>query len=315
MSDTGQYIKTFGRKGKGPSDLYLPFRIMCRGDRLTVWEIGNRRFTVFDTGGNFINSFSPPFRGMVMDLKSLDDGSIIVERDLQGVVKGKFQQYFGLELFTMDFKHIKDLYSRPISNRIYSKKYKENFVRPFPVNISWDVLPGNKIVIGDSGNYQLEIHDVKKGKIKTFSHTYTPVKVTAADKEAFFASIFSGNSEGKITKGADTHTRKNTEFPEYKPAFKKIFTDCEGNILVFNYGKMEKGDSQNLAKEFDAFDSNGNFISHVSIISKELIPIYSLYSANGGIFWTKAEYDDTDTSIVKYRVKYSDKNKVLKNAH
>jgi hypothetical protein len=315
LSETGQYIKTFGRKGKGPSDLYYPSRLMSWGDRLTVWETGNRRFSVFDDVGNFINSFSPPYRGMVMALKSLDDGSIIVERDLQGVVKGEFQQYFGLELFTMDFKYIKDLYTRPISSIIYSKKYSRPFARPFPVEISWDVLPGNKIVIGDGGNYQLEIHDMKKGKIKTFSHPYTTEKVTSADKEVFFASIIRSDSDGRITKGANDLTRKNTEFPEYKPAFKRIHTDCEGNILVFNYGKMEKGDSPHLAKEFDAFDSSGNFISHVSIISKEPIPIFSLYSANGGVFWTTKEYEDTDNSIVKYRVKYNDKKKVLKNAH
>ncbi|MGD2093052.1 MAG: hypothetical protein PVH61_43220 [Candidatus Aminicenantes bacterium] len=315
LSETGQYIKTFGRKGKGPSDLYLPSRIMCRGDRLTVWEIGNRRFSVFDAKGNFINSFSPPLRGMVMALKSLDDGSIIVERDLHGVVKGEFQQYFGLELFTRDFKYIKDLYTSPISSIIYSKKYRRPFARPFPVEISWDVLPGNKIVIGDGGNYQLEIHDMKKGKIKTFSHPYTPEKVTAADKEAFFASIISDNSEGRMTKGADALTRKITEFPQYKPAFKRIHTDCEGNILVFNYGKMEKGYSQKLAIEFDAFDSSGDFINHVFIMSKDPIPIFSLYSANGGVFWTTKEDDDIDNSIVRYRVKYNDKKKVLKNAH
>jgi len=315
LRETGQFIKTFGRKGKGPSDLYYPSRLMVWGDRLTVWEIGNRRFSVFDDGGNFINSFSPPYRGMVMALKSLDDGSIIVERDLQGVVKGEFQHYFGLELFTMDLKYIKDLYTRPISGIIYSKKYRRPFLQPFPVQISWDVLPGNKIVIGDGGNYQLEIHDMKKGKIKTFSHPYTGEKVTEEDKEAFFASLISNNSEGRMTKGADALTRKNAEFPQYKPAFKRIHTDCEGNILVFNYGKMEKGDSINLAKEFDAFDSSGNFISHVFIMSKEPIPIANLYSANGGVFWTTKDSNDTDNSIVKYRVKYNDEKKVLKNAH
>jgi hypothetical protein len=315
LSETGQYIKTFGRKGKGPSDLYLPYRMVCWGDRLTVWEIGNMRFSVFDAVGNYINSFSPKYRGMVISFKSLDDGSIIVERELRGVVKGEFQQYFGLELFTMDFKYIKDLYTRPISNRTYSKKYMRSFIRPFSAEISWDVLPGNKIVIGDGGNYQLEIHDMKKGKIKTFSHPYTTEKVTAADKEAFLASIISSNSEGRMTKGADAITRKNTEFPEYKPAFKRIKTDCEGNILVFNYGKMEKGDSSRLAKEFDAFDSSGNFISHVFIMSKEPIPIINLFSANEGVFWTTKDSDDVDNSIVKYRVKYNDKKKVLKNAH
>jgi adenine-specific DNA methylase len=117
-----------------------------------------------------------------------------------------------------------------------------------------------------------------------------------------------------MIKGADALTRKITEFPKYKPAFKRIHTDCEGNILVFNYGKMEKGDSQNLAKEFDAFDSSGNFIGHVFIMSKYPITLFSLYSANGGVFWTTEEHE-TDTSIVKYRVKYNHKNKVLKNAH
>jgi hypothetical protein len=77
---------------------------------------------------------------------------------------------------------------------------------------------------------------------------------------------------------------------------------------------MEKGDSQNLAKEFDAFDSSGNFIGHVFIMSKYPITLFNLYSANVGVFWTTEEHE-TDTSIVKYRVKYNDKKKVLRNAH
>jgi hypothetical protein len=39
LSETGQYIKTFGRKGKGPSDLYYPSRLMSWVINLPVLQI------------------------------------------------------------------------------------------------------------------------------------------------------------------------------------------------------------------------------------------------------------------------------------
>jgi hypothetical protein len=305
FTTSGQFVKHFGQKGKGPGDMFRPFSLVFSVNNLVVWENMNRRFSIYDSQGDFIMNANPKYRGRVIDIKSLDDGRIIVEREASGWIEGKFEQYFGLELFSKELVYIKDLYQKQILKNIFfrrSHRNQGNSIQPFAQDVSWDVLPGNKFVIGYSGNYQLEIHNTTTGKLHTFIHTYMPVKVNDADKIAFFESLGIMDSNGRLKKGADEFTRKNTIFPVYKPSFRKIVTDYEGNILVFVYKKEEEVKTQYKAKYFDAFDSKGNFINHVEIVSKGEINIYRLFSIKDKIFWS-IDADALDPSYIKYRLR------------
>ena len=305
LTASGNFKGCFGQKGKGPGDMYLPYFLTFSGNNLLVWESGNRRFSIFNPQGKFIRHAQPKYRGRVKDIKSLDDGRIIIEREASGWVKNEFIQLFGLELFSKEFKYIKELYEKRILRNIFLRKpNRSNLNQPFPNDVSWDVLPGNKIVIGYSEKYQIEILDPSTGATKRFSHTYTPVKVTEADKKFFFDSIISSGPSGRMKRGADRFTRTHTKFPEYKPAFKKIITDCQGNILVFLYTNNGKGESMLNAKCFDAFDADGNFINHVKIVSEGELYIYKVISEKENVFWAISESadDDMDSEIIKYKV-------------
>lgn len=299
----GNFIRVFGQKGKGPGDMYLPYYMTFSQDKLLVWESGNRRFSIFGANGNFLRHVNPEYKGRVVDIKTLYDGRIIVEREAVGWVNGNLEQYFGLELFSKDFNFLKDLYKKQIS-RYIPLETKRQLIRPFPRDVSWAILKGNKVLLGCSDKYQIDILDPTSGNLnRYFSHLYTPIKVTEPDKAIFFNNIVSVNSSGSRKFGADEFTKKYTKFPDYKPAFKKIITDYEDNILVFTYKKSEAGDSKHIGKCFDAFDPEGCFINHVDILTEGGVYLYNISSVQDNIFWSIAVDDEYDTAIVKYRVK------------
>jgi hypothetical protein len=106
-------------------------------------------------------------------------------------------------------------------------------------------------------------------------------------------------SNGKLTKGASKFTRDHTKFPEFKPAFREIVTDSEGNILVFLYKDSQNG----KLKYFDVFDPNGNFINQVKIISNGGINYIKLVPTKDNTFWGLEEYEPMEPAVIKYRVR------------
>ncbi|MCP4219154.1 MAG: hypothetical protein GY765_31250 [bacterium] len=178
---------------------------------------------------------------------------------------------------------------------------RTNINVPFTPDVYWGLLPGNKIVVGFSGQYKLDVIDAATMEKKSFSHSYSPIKITERDREGFFSCITRGSQKGGTTKrGASKFTRDHTEFPEYKPAFRGLLCDPEGNILMV----CAKGNRYLNAKYLDAFDSNGNFISRVEVVNKDGFSLLHGYQfSKDKHLWTVERRDDVDSVIVKYKLK------------
>ena len=171
---------------------------------------------------------------------------------------------------------------------------------PFSPRLHWDILEEGKIVVGFSDRFEIKILDVDKNTSKSFTHSYTPVPVKEKDKakalEAKTASLISSRwSELK------KFILENTVFPAFKPAFKKIVCDIEGNILVFSYSKSDEGKYRGHAEAFDAFDSRGNLINHVRIQNNRNFSTQIQYSLPKNEFWVLDIIDWTEYNFVKYQ--------------
>lgn len=287
---SGKFVKSFGQEGKNGGDLWGPGRMVFRENNLIVWENWNRRFSIFTPDGKFKNFVKVKPKGYVWDMKVLDNGGIILERYLTMTMGEEYYEFFTLELYSRELEFIEMFYKKQVFRRKYLPKANRKILLPFSPDASWDVLPGNKIAVAYSDKYDIEILEPATEKSRTFSHPYTPEKITEADKTYFF--------NGLISTTRSFHM-ENTEFPDQKPAFQKIITDSEGNILVFLY----KGSSKLYnAGYFDAFDSSGNFINRVKIAPEEGIFIYKLFSGESDVFWATSMVTDTDVGVVKYRL-------------
>lgn len=150
-------------------------------------------------------------------------------------------------------------------------------------------------------SYELDIYDVDKGKLASFVHDYTPVKVTKEDKENFFQSLtFTRPSrDGTMVREEPPPVLKElTKFPEFKPAFSSLAVDSEGNILVC----IHSANVNEEFKSFDAFDPKGNFIARVRIESKHSFNSLRYAQIIDGCFWVSESDKDGYIQIIKYRI-------------
>ena len=63
FDSNGRYQRSIGRAGEGPGEFQGPRPMWLRNDTLAVFDIQQRRASLFRTDGTFISSFSQPFRG------------------------------------------------------------------------------------------------------------------------------------------------------------------------------------------------------------------------------------------------------------
>ena len=187
--------------------------------------------------------------------------------------------------------------------------------QPFRPFIYWDVLVDGRIAIGFSDKYEIEIHDPDEGKLFTFSHDYLPIEVNDEDKKRHFSifsmTVWKGNTK-ETKKGAPDYVKNNTSFPKYKPAFKNIISDDEGNIWIQSYNKNREVEEQ----FFDVFDKKGKFILSVEIFGESSFPSssYTVTRIKNKAFWKIETGDDGFYRIVHYIIRNWDQiNKGIKS--
>lgn len=302
LDSSGKFIKVIGRKGQGPGEFNMPFWLTATDDRLFVWDMMNIRLCALSLEGEFIKSITFQIsEGRPQKLRSLPNGNVAVEMEKIYYEEADKPQDCTIEIYSPDLERKKTVYSQQVwRNRYMIIESKGVYIlEPFSPLVHWDVTPEGKIVIGYSKNYEIEIYDIIKGKLFSFTHDYEPVKVTDEDKEVFFSSIASGivsSRGGVMQRGAPDFVRKNTEFPKIKPSFDGILVDSEGNILVRSYRK-NRADER---KFFDAFDSKGNFLGIVKIEGESIF--FSGVRIRENYFWQQEPDKEGLIKVVKYRI-------------
>jgi len=298
----GKFIETIGRSGAGPGEFGLPGLIEVSKDRLVLRESVNRRISVLNLEGKFIKGFR--FSGaneLPMQIRGLPGGQIIIEIEKTDFSNQKYPQECRIDLYSSDMEFIKTIYSR----RLYRAKpiMKPRVVVPQPFNpmVHWDVSPEGKVVIGFSAKYEIEVFDPLDGKLLSFSHKYTPVKVNNKDKVDHFSKFqvreFKADGSSRIRIGAPDYIANNTEFPKFKPAFNSILIDPEENIWVHTY--KENRDEEN--RYFDVFDKEGQFINHVRILGEAGFPFFKAKIHKNHLWQIETDEEGFHT-VVKYRI-------------
>ena len=308
----GQFLKFFGKEGSRESELNVPYRMNVIDGQLVIWEVKAQRFSIFNSDGGFKYTLQPFKKGFVENFDSLGNGNLVIERIGYGSVGDDVYKLVLLELYSKNFQLIKELYRKQILQFHIIRtpgKNPVNLPLPFQPEVSWHVLPGNngkntnKIVIGCSDAYFIDIIDTETGISRTFSHPYSPVKVSEADRNIYFNSFAKYDKNGKVTEhGVDRYLLDNTTFPEYKPVFKRIIVDYEGNILIFTYTSCDNGKYPKSASEFDTFDAGGQFINHVKIAHDAEINILRFYSVKDHTFWGLSSATGIPVGLTKYIV-------------
>jgi len=267
----GKFLKVFGREGQGPGEFGRLYYSAFAGDRLVLWDSGNRRLCSFAPDGEFIDSTSIPYdAGSVRKLRGLPTGEVLVEMEKTFRSQPDKPQECRIDLYSQDLKFVRNIYERSLWRKKYirTKEYGTSVLHfPYSADVQWEVTHDGRIVVGFSENYGIEVFDAYGKKVSTISHSHEPVKVTEKDKKDFFDSI-SFYRMGERLKDPPEYITKYTEFPPHKPVYKNILADEEGNIWVL----LNRGKADEDGKTFDVFDAAGKFISRVLIEGGAAIP-------------------------------------------
>jgi len=106
----GNYVRTIGKEGQGPGEFQFPFFVVEAPDGLGVYDMRNRRISVFSSDGAHLddNLVRLPLFTNIVD--SLGDGSFIAlgsERDEQG------NQTFQLNRYDIEGEELAELVGLP----------------------------------------------------------------------------------------------------------------------------------------------------------------------------------------------------------
>jgi hypothetical protein len=230
----GNYIKTIGKKGKGPGEFIRPRSIQITPqNELVVFDILSRRISYFNLNGKFVKSVST---GKIWALRLRVDskGNFILT---EGVLDPKNPRY-ELKKFDSNFDLIKKIAISPAPS--------PNAFNPFMPRSFWQITKSDYIIYGYPENYELKIFDPTGKLIKRIIKEYNPVEITKEEKE-------------EVIKEAPPGIK--FVFSKYHPAFLYFTLDEEGRIFVQTWEKTENGNGY----YYDIFDSKGRYIAKIPL--------------------------------------------------
>ena len=214
----GKFLKTFGKKGKGPGDLDFPGNMSILDGQLLVVadRIPNHRINLFHLDGTFfkiLKTQNPPYspealsRNKVAYITSLsrppEQADSMIFRNLRKVI-------------------IKDVETGK------EKEVVEYTTSMNPVKDGTVVIAATgdgQLLVGMTLKPELDVYDLSGKKIRSIPLDITPLKVNSKIRKNH-QMRFTTMTDGKAT-------TKNAPMGDTLPYYSDLSVDDEGNILVF----------------------------------------------------------------------------------
>ncbi len=293
----GKLSKIIGREGQGPGEFGAPSFLAVSDKRLFVWDHPQSRLNIFNLEGEFIKAKGIYFvEGSPRKMKVLPDGCLVIETEKSHFFEDKLQEC-RIEIYSPELEKEKTLYTKDVlRNKYITEPLRTNIPMPFQPDVHWDITPEGEIVVGYSGKDEIEIYDVEKGRILTFSHSFPLEKVTAEDKEVFFQHLGFGSFGTKSRKGAPDFTKKHVYFPKLKPYFNHILVDKDGRIFVGLYKRGKEG----MQSYCDVFSPEGIFLYELDLCPEINFSQIKFISRLDQSFWMIKESLSSMIEVVKY---------------
>jgi len=271
----GKYLRTIGRRGRGPGEIMVPFAIQINPDNeLFVNNRGQTRLTFFDLDGNFLRQISTHNMIRFMLPKVDSRGNIIA-----GYMKMEDELTAYITKFDSELEPILTLAKVPTRTQPPVINFFEN---QRLINLHWDIFKDDHIILGEIFDYTFYIYTPDGKLVKKIITDYEGIKISGEDKDKLIKEEFGDNP---------ISSRIKLEFPKNLPPWRQFTCDEEGRIIVRSYENAGEG----KGVFYDIFDPEGKYIARIAL---KTIPRFwksnKLYTIG---------LDDDDFPVVKrYRV-------------
>jgi hypothetical protein len=239
----GKFMKSFGRKGQGPSEITYPYPIgVTEADEIVIRE-SSSKILYFDENGVLLRTdtnLSVPIMGR-LGILPLANGSYLIQYRTIGSRGDTMDLSVGV--FDSRFRKIKDLASIHIPDI-------EKISNPF-VTMQIFCCSRDEIFIGlTEGEGDVSVFDLNGNLKRTIRKRSHPVAIPASFREDLLKRIPEGHP-----------VRKNLMLPSHFPAFQSFFADDEDRLYVVSYEK-DSASGQNIC---EIFSPDGTYIHRAAL--------------------------------------------------
>jgi hypothetical protein len=251
----GQHVRTVGRRGGGPGEFQQAVHIALAPDgKVWVMDPSNARLSVFDTTGAYVEG-KTSLGGFVMmpwPGRFDDDGryySPVPRGGRTTLVRhdGAFSPLDTLEVprdpVPRDQFEIRDGEGR---TRVIAGVPYQGF-------LTWRISPAGRMWAMIVDQYRLFELDSSGDTVRTITRSFTPLPVTAADRE---------RAREDMTWFTDQGGRFDpSRLPAHKPPARGFFFDDMRHVWV----ERTASDDEDLRRVFDVFDPDGCYLGPVRL--------------------------------------------------
>ena len=263
---TGNYLFSFGRKGRGPGEFLYPVGIAVSSDGFVyILDKKRRNISKFTKRGQFLKSRT--FIHNLARFEIFDSGNLIVE-----VVKFNRENLNRslMELCLLDgnLKIIKpSIYKGNLSNLIWinlDPDHVGSFQIPFSPEVKWKIIE-NKLYVGYNEKFTVMVFDANGNHLKNITKEVKYKKVTNEERKKWIKETLEDYSTNpRVVPKLMKKSLKKVTLPKFKPAFTKL-GEFSGGLVVFEnptakgtpgilYNKDDEEVSQAIF-EYDDFKS------------------------------------------------------------
>ncbi len=262
----GKGLRVFGKKGQGPGELQLPYRMyLISGKELMFYDISNRRISYFSLAGEC--------------LREISTANQMFERTIADS-KGNIIGYFFIpgDRYVHELKKF-DSRLRPLMTIVTVEEERTPYViEMLDTSLQFRVLENDNIVWSHPSSYEISIASPEGKTLRKIMKAYEPVKITDAEKQGMIES-------------STTPPGYKVKIPEYYNPVYYFICDDEGRIYVRTFERDSKGGFC-----LDVFDEEGRNVGKFSLPANELIfvvkksKIYTTVSKNGQSYSSVKRY-------------------------
>jgi len=254
FSSTGEHVRTIGRRGEGPGEFSQAVRVELGPDgNMWVMDPSNNRLSVIDSAGVVKETHRALGGFIILPWPGRFDGEGYYYSPVPRMERGPFRIGLLRSDVTFSSADTLDVPTDPLERRTLTAM--EGRIRapvPFQGTLTWQLTPSGTMLAMVTDQYRIFEVDRAGDTLRTITRDFSPLPVTAADRE---------QARENMTWFTDQGGHLNmSDLPSVKPVPRGFFLDEQRGYLwvELNISDSSKG-------HYDIFDSDGRYLGAIEV--------------------------------------------------
>jgi hypothetical protein len=250
---TGKFLRSFGKKGKGPGEIEVPIRMeMNRAGNIVIDDMGNNKLLFYGLDGSCVKELPTGKYWALVRFKFDSKGNIYADTRTFEETKRTSE----LKKFDPDFKPLATFTS------FEEKRPDPRNISAFGPVFSLQMRRDDLLIwtVAQTDAYEFTIANTEGKTVKKIIREHDPVKITGVLKDKLI-------EESWGEKGIPPEYK--FEIPSHFPAIYYFTIDDEDRLYVCTYAYEEKdGD---YLRYYDVIDAEGRYIAKFCLPRREMV--------------------------------------------